>query len=129
MASDKAPGLDGFNMRFFQHQWNLVKNDIVAMVQQLFRTRFLLKEMNATFLALIPKVDNPQIPTEFKPISLYNSTYKIISKILANRLRPVLSKIISQVQSEFMPNRKITDNIVLAQELIHTMNKNKKKRT
>lgn len=128
MAGDKSPGPDGFNLKIFQHQWPIIGQDITRMVQNFFSTRHILKEMNTTFLALIPKVDHPSMPSDFRPISQCNSTYKIISKNLANRLRPLLGRIISPFQSAFLSNRRITDNIVIAQEVIHTINKTKAKK-
>ena len=70
-------------------------------------------------IALIPKVDNPSSTAQFRPISLCNSFYKIISKILVNRMRPLLDKIIDPVQSAFVPKRSIHDNILLTHEIMN----------
>jgi hypothetical protein len=86
-----------------------------------FRNGFLLKEFNHTHLAIIPKIDNPLKVAQFRPISLTNFSYKIISKILANRFKSLLHKIISSNQFAFLQGRPIQDNSILAHELFHTM--------
>lgn len=78
----------------------------------------MLKESNATAIALIPKVPNPSFMSDFRPISCCNTIYKCISKIIASRLRLALPDIISKSQATFVPGRKIGDNILLAQELL-----------
>lgn len=82
--------------------------------------------LNSTYLTLIPKKKKPSTVTEFRPISLCNVLYKIIVKVLANRLKGVLSQIISPFQSAFIPRHLITDNIKVAFEALHTMNGRKK---
>jgi len=77
----------------------------------------LLKQVNHTLIALIPKVENPTTTTQFRPINLCNSLYKIIAKILVNRMHPVLGKIIDLVESAFVPNCSIHDNILLTHEV------------
>ena len=80
-----------------------------------------LKAFNATFLALIPKSEGADAPGKFKPIALCNVIYKIILKVIANRLKPLLLRIISPEQSSFMEGRQILDGIIMVQEAIHSL--------
>ncbi|XP_026396005.1 uncharacterized protein LOC113290639 [Papaver somniferum] len=88
---------------------------------------FLEVLMNHNFISLIPKNNAPKTPADFRPISLSNVIYKIISKLLASRLKIVMDKFISPYQAFFLSSRKVTDNIVIAHELVDTMRKNRTK--
>jgi hypothetical protein len=122
----KAPGPDGFPARFFQMNWTTLKEEIVLAVKEFFKTGFMPPRINDTTLVLVPKVDEPEDMAQFRPISLCNVVYKIISKCLANRLRPFLGDIISREQSAFISGRLITDNALLAYECIHYINQEKR---
>jgi hypothetical protein len=125
LGSFKAPGPDGFTALFYKKYWTHISKDILACVRHFFQNHHLLQELNHTFITFVPKKTGSHFVHHFRPISLCNISYKIISKILANRLKNVLLKIISPLQSAFVPNRNIQDNSILAHELIHTF-KNKK---
>ena len=91
---DKAPWLDRFTTFFFQKYWEVVKRDVVKIVQEFFRFRNLLKELNATFMVIILKIPRADFMDKFKPISLCNSFYKIIFKVLSTKIFSVLPSII-----------------------------------
>jgi len=118
----KAPGPDGFPAQFFQRNWGLMKADIITAVQNFFETGVLPDGVNDTCIVLIPKIQFPEQLKDFRPISLCNVIYKVVSKCLVNRLRPILEDIISPNQSAFIPGRMITDNALIAFECIHTIN-------
>jgi hypothetical protein len=98
-----------------------VHKEVCEAVFHFFETGSLDSEINATNIALIPKTCNPVCVTDFRPISLCNVVYKIISKILANRLKVVLPNIISSTHNAFLRRRLITNNILAAYETMHSM--------
>jgi hypothetical protein len=110
----KAPGPDGFPAHFFQRNRDVCGEELTKMVLKVLNGDELPTDINGTFIVLIPKVQNPVPLSQFRPISLCNVVYKIISKALANRLKKVLPDIISEEQSAFVPGRIITDNILVA---------------
>ncbi|KAL2248038.1 UNVERIFIED_CONTAM: hypothetical protein Sindi_2656100, partial [Sesamum indicum] len=117
IAEDKAPGPDGYSSGFFKAAWPIVGQEVTSAVLDFFNTGRLLKQINTTLLALIPKVHTPMTVGDFRPISCCNVLYKIIAKLLVQRLSVILDKIISPCQAAFVPGRSIGDNIMLAQEL------------
>ena len=121
MAPLKAPGPDGMPPIFYQHYWDLMGKDITQSVLSFLNSASLPEHLNRTFITLIPKVKNPELVSEFRPISLCNVLYKIFSKVLANHLKKILPHIITENQSTFTKNRLITDNILLAFESLHSM--------
>ncbi|XP_074289408.1 uncharacterized protein LOC141614562 [Silene latifolia] len=127
MGALKAPGPDGFQALFYQKNWGLIAPSLCSMVINVLEGKGMPTSLNDTHLVLIPKVDTPEFITQFRPISLCNVAYKIISKALANRIKRVLPHVISETQSGFVPGRQITDNIVIFQEAIHSMRKKKGK--
>ena len=104
MKSLKALRLDGFPALFYKHYWEIVGDQIVTATQSFFRDGRLLNEFNQTFISLIPKKKGACNFNQFWPISLCNVCYKVISKIIVNRLRPVLSKMVDPAQVAFVPN-------------------------
>ena len=89
----------------------------------------MLPALNHTHIVLIPKVKNPVKMSDFRPISLCNVIYKIITKMLTNRLKQILPQIIGLTQSAFVPRRLITDNVLVSYEALHTMHGRKKGKT
>ena len=124
----KALGPDGFPGLFFKHYWPTVGTQVVEDVQCFFKERWLPRSMNHTFITLIPKKQGACNFNHFRLISLCNFYYKIISKLLVNRLRPLLAKLIDPAQAVFVPSRWIAENIVLAQEIVHSFKNTKKKK-
>ncbi|GJT52972.1 RNA-directed DNA polymerase, eukaryota, reverse transcriptase zinc-binding domain protein [Tanacetum coccineum] len=120
---DKASGPDGFSSEFFKKAWDVIGKDFCLAVKEFFRNGKLLGEINATIIAFIPKVNNPNKVSEFKPIACCNVLYKCICKILTNRIKSGLDKIVHINQSAFIPGRHIQDNILIAQELLRGYNR------
>ena len=116
-----APGPDGMPPLFYQSFWNLIGNDISSAVLDCLNNCNIPKEINHTNITLIPKVKSPELITDFRPISLCNVIYKLVSKVLANRLKVVLPAVVSENQSAFQAGRLITDNILMAFETLHYM--------
>uniref|UniRef100_A0A2N9IMR2 Reverse transcriptase domain-containing protein n=1 Tax=Fagus sylvatica TaxID=28930 RepID=A0A2N9IMR2_FAGSY len=125
MAPSTAPGPDGMPPLFYKKFWHIVGPDILKAVLSCLNSDQLLKSINQTYITLIPKVKSPTRVTEFRPISLCNVLYKIISKVLVNRLKPILPHIISKTQSAFVPGCLITDNVLVAFETLHLMHSTK----
>lgn len=119
LGARKSPGPDGFSGMFYREFWPTLGDEIFKGVHEFFASGFLLKEVNRTDMVLIPKIPSPEEMGHLRPISCCNYTYKIISKIMANRLKPFLGDIISANQSAFLAGRQIQDNILVAQEVFH----------
>ena len=127
MAPNKAPGVDGLHAAFFQSQWEVVGDSVCSMIQRIFNGAPIEPELNRTSIVLIPKVPNPEFITEFRPISLCPVLYRLVTRVVVNRLKCVLKYVIAPNQVSFVHGRCITDNIIIAQECIHTMQNCKRK--
>ncbi|XP_042969044.1 uncharacterized protein LOC122301721 [Carya illinoinensis] len=123
IPQDSSPGPDGFSASFFHHAWDIIKEDLLMLAIEFFEGKPLTTFFGATNIVLIPKVDDPRGFSQFRPISLCSVVYKILSKVLVNRLEPIMKKIISNEQSAFIKGRSIFDNISIAQEMVQSMNK------
>ena len=128
IGKNKAPGEDGYHASFFHHFWDSIKDDCMNHVSKIFNERKIPKCINSTIITLIPKIDNPTRVNHFRPISLVNSSYKMITKILVNRIRPYLDDLISPNQNSFIPGRGSEVNFIIATVIIHSMNKKKGKK-
>ena len=119
MDSTKAPSPDGFAALFYKKYLSIVKDVVLSSIWDFFGNHHLQKEQNHTFIALIPKQLGASSVHQFRPISLCNIIYKIISKIL---FKGLLHRFISPHQSAFVSSRTIQDNTIMAHELFHTVN-------
>ncbi|KAA3487341.1 reverse transcriptase [Gossypium australe] len=128
MAPLKAPGSDGYHALFFQTQWDILGNDVCQWVKRVFAGKPIELELNNTLIVLIPKKESPEDFSQFRPISLCTVLYKLVMKVIANRFKVIFPKLISQEQAGFIAGRNIFDNIILAQEVIHSMRCNRKGR-
>lgn len=129
MKPDRTPGPDGLPVLFFQHFWSIIHEDVIHAILVFLRTGYLLKDFNHTLITLSPKSDLPQSIKDFRPISLCNVFQKIISKVLVNRLQPILQDLIAPTQNGFIKGRSINDNIFLATELMTYIHKAKRVKT
>jgi hypothetical protein len=120
MNSDKAPGPDGFTARFFQHCWDIIKSDLTKLIQKSQICSKLGGGTNSSFIALIPKEKGAVHFGRFQPISLCNTSYKILTKVIATRTKKILPAIIPENQGGFIKGRHILDNIILVQEAPHS---------
>ncbi|XP_074304872.1 uncharacterized protein LOC141639712 [Silene latifolia] len=126
MDGSKSPGPDGITPRFYQLFWPQIGHVVTAAILQFLNSGVMLKEWNHTHIILIPKVAHPEMVTQYRPISLCNVIYRIASKCLANRLKLVISSIVSDSQQAFVPGRLMTDSCIIAHEVLHYINKTKK---
>ncbi|MCH86339.1 cysteine-rich receptor-like protein kinase [Trifolium medium] len=124
--SFKSPGPDGVNFGFIKEFWPHIKGDFMQFMLEFYTNGRLVKGSNCTFIVLISKFDNPQKVSYFRPIYLVGCMYKVLAKVLANRLKLIIGKVISESQSAFVKGRQILDGILIANELVDDAKKQKK---
>lgn len=124
VKGSSAPGEDGLTGLFYQKFWHIVGPELTAEVHKFFYTAVLPSGWNHTQISLLPKIPHPSSMKDMRPISLCSVQYKIISKILSERLKSVLEEIISETQGAFVSGRLITDNVIIAHELVHSLRTN-----
>ncbi|WJZ92597.1 hypothetical protein VitviT2T_011582 [Vitis vinifera] len=127
MNGDKAPGPDGFTGAFWQFCWEFVKEEVMEMFKEFHEHKTFLKSLNATFLVLIPKKGGAEELGDFRPISLLGGLYKLLAKVLANRIKNVIGGVISLDQNAFVSSRQILDASLIANEVIDSWKKEGKK--
>lgn len=116
----RAPGSDDFPAHFYQKYWGVLCYKVHQFVVKILNQQCSLDKVNETFIILIPKYKEAIKAGDFRPISLCNVVYKLVDKVLANRLKQILLKVISPTQSTFYPGRLISDNILIAYETLHS---------
>lgn len=122
---NRASETDGFNMSFFKEFWAMIKDDIMKVFMDFHEHGKLVKGLNASFIALIPKSPSPSSISDYRPISLIGSIYKLISKVLAIRLQSIMPSILSENQFAFTTGRQISDCILVTNEVVDAMKKNR----
>ncbi|KAF7812457.1 reverse transcriptase [Senna tora] len=125
LGAMKAPGPDGYSGMFYRKAWGEVGEQVVKVVADYIEKGVGLEELNLTNVVMIPKVDRPEVVGQFRPISLCNFSYKVISKVMTNKMKGLLSKFISGNQRAFVAGRLIQDNIIITHEVFHYL-KNKR---
>nr|GEV75049.1 RNA-directed DNA polymerase, eukaryota, reverse transcriptase zinc-binding domain protein [Tanacetum cinerariifolium] len=125
-GTDKSPGPDGFTFGFYRRYWNILESDVVDAATSFFHHGQFPKGSNSSFIALIPKTRDANMVKDFRPISLIGNMYKIIAKILANRLVLVLGDLVNEVQSAFIADRQILDGPFIINEIVQWCQSKKK---
>lgn len=129
MGPVTAPGEDGLPACFYQQNWEIIGDKVLEFCRTVWENPETIKTVNNTLLLLIPKVTKPKFISQFRPIALCNVVYKIITKAIANWLKPLMNFLVSPFQTSFVPKRNIQHNIILAQEMIHSMHRMRGKKT
>jgi len=128
MHPDKCPDPDGFNPSFFQQFWYVCNSDIFQECCAWLNHNHFPLSLNSTNITLIPKGNEQKTMKDLRPIALCNGLYKLVAKVLANRLKKILHKCISEIQSAFVPGRSILNNAMIAIEVVHHMKVGKRVR-
>ena len=124
--SFKSPCSDGVNLGFIKDFWEDIKGDVMRFISEFHRNGKLSRGIKSTFIALIPKVDSPRKLNDFRPIALVGCLYKILSKVLANRLRLIIGRVVSVTQTAFVKDRQILDGILIANKVVDDAQKSNK---
>lgn len=122
---NKAPGPDGLTSGFFKASWEILGTELVMAIHHFFSSAFLPTTANATILALVPKFPGASKVSDYRPIALLNTVYKVISRLLVRRIKPILSDLILPSQTAFVKGRLLLENTTLAGELVNGYHRNK----
>ncbi|GKV26502.1 hypothetical protein SLEP1_g35790 [Rubroshorea leprosula] len=122
---NKAPGPDGYNFNLLKFIWSSVREDFIAFFREFHQNSRLVRGLNSSFLTLIPKKLSPRELKDFRPISLIGCMYKLLAKVLANRLKEVMPVIISETQSAFVGGRQLVDSVLVLNEVVDEVRKRK----
>ncbi|GJR95801.1 cysteine-rich receptor-like protein kinase [Tanacetum coccineum] len=123
----KASGPDGFTFKFIKKNWHLLENDIISYVKHFESSCHTPRGFNSSFITLVPKLDDPIVLGDYRPLSLIGCQYKIIAKVLANHLKHVLPSVVGEVQMAYIKGRQIIDGPLFVDEIISWAKTHKKK--
>jgi hypothetical protein len=126
LPSNKSPGPDGFNTDFVKKCWPVIASDFYEVCDKFYEGSICLESINGSYVTLIPKISSPTSVGDYRPISLLNTSMKILTKILANRLQLVITSLIHQNQYGFIQGRTIQDCLAWAFEYISICHKSGK---
>lgn len=125
MAPLKAPGVDGFHAIFFQKYWHIVGLEVSQFCLAVLNGDAEIGELNKTRIILIPKIDKPKDMSHFRPISSVMLFIKLL-RVLVNRMSTILGHCINEAQGAFIPGRLISDNVLIAYEVLHSLKMKKR---
>ncbi|KAH1083924.1 hypothetical protein J1N35_023685 [Gossypium stocksii] len=121
----KVPGVNGFPVMFLQRYWHIIGPKISSYCLSILRRESQFQDINRTHIVLLPKVEKPRFLSQFCPISLCTVMYKIVAKVVVNRMSTILGEVIDEAQGAFIPGRLISDNVLIAYEIFHSLKRKK----
>ena len=121
LNGEKTLGLDGFTGAFWKFNWNFVKGEVLEVLKDFYETDRFVRSQNSTFIVLVPKKRGAEDFKDFRPISFVGSLYKLIAKVIANRLKKIMGRLVNKAQNVFMEGRQILDAPLIANEVIDSM--------